>query len=92
MATRMLTTDKNMIERVFTVTGTAGPQSKGVCYCCCVYQHSAYNRCIFVTGLSQSNQRSIYENEYVRNAAICLLVRIAQLVEYPIESDQSTFI
>ena len=31
-----------------------------------------------ITGLSQFNQRSVYENKYVRNAAICILVRIAQ--------------
>ena len=31
----------------------------------------------FITGLSQSNQRRVYENEYVRNAAICIFVRIA---------------
>ena len=67
---------------------TAGPQSNGVCYYCCVYQHSTNNRWIFITGLSQSN----YENEYIRNAAICLLVRIAQLVEHPVKTDQLTFI
>ena len=31
----------------------------------------------FITGLSESNQR-VYENEYVRSAAICVLIRIAQ--------------
>ena len=41
---------------------------------------------------SQSNQRSLYENEYVRNAVICVLIRIAQLVEHLAESDQLTFI
>ena len=40
------------------------------------------------TGLSQSNQRSVYENEYVRKAPICVLVRIAQLVE---QTDQLSF-
>ena len=35
----------------------------------------------------QSNQRSVYENEYIRNAAVCVLVRIAQLVEHPVETD-----
>ena len=47
---------------------------------------------IFIIGLFQSNQRSFYENEYVRNAAICVLVRIAQFVEHPAETDQLTFI
>ena len=28
----------------------------------------------------------------VRNAALCVLVRIAQLVEHPVETDQLTFI
>ena len=60
---------------------TVGPQSNGVCCCCCVYQHSANNRRIFITGLFQSNQRSDYENEYVLNVALCVLVRIAQLVD-----------
>ena len=50
---------------------------------------------------SQSNQRSVYENEYirnaaicvhVRNAAICVFVRIAQLLEHPAETSQLTFI
>ena len=40
----------------------------------------------------QSNQRSVYKNEYVRKAAICVLVGIAQLVEDPAETDQLTFI
>ena len=47
--------------------------------------------------ISQSIQRSVYENEYVRNAAICVhvrnaticvLVRITQLVEHPTETNQ----
>ena len=46
---------------------------------------------ITITGPSQSNQRSVYENEYVRNAAICVLVRTAQLVGHPAETDQLTF-
>ena len=54
--------------------------------------HSANNRRIFITGFSQSNQRSVYENEYIRNATIYLLVKIAQLVEDPAEADQITFI
>ena len=70
----------------------AVPQSNGVCYCCRVYQHSANNRWIFITGLSQSNQRSVYKNEYVRKASICVLVGITQLVEDPAETDQLTFI
>ena len=70
----------------------AVPQSNGVCYCCRVYQHSANNRWIFTTGLSQSNQRSVYENEYVRKAATCVLIGIAQLVEHPAKTDQLTFI
>ena len=70
----------------------AVPHSNGVCYCCRVYQHSANNRWIFITGLSQPNQRSVYENEYVRKAVICVLVGIAQLVEHPAETDQLTFI
>ena len=37
----------------------------------------------FITGLSQPNQRSVYENEYVRKAATCVLVRIAHLVRTP---------
>ena len=41
---------------------------------------------------SQTNQRSVYENESVRNAAICVLIRIAQLVEHPADTDQLTFI
>ena len=45
-----------------------------------------------MTGLSQSNQRGVYENEYVCNAAICVFVRIAQLVEHSAETDQLTFI
>ena len=74
---------------IFTI---AGPQSNGVCYRYRVYQHSANNRWIFITGLSQSNQRSVYENEYVRKAAICVLVGISQFVEHPAETDQLTFI
>ena len=70
----------------------SGLQSNGVCYCCCVYQHSANNRWIFITGLFQSNQRSVYENEYVRNAAICVLIRISQLVEHPAETNKLIFI
>ena len=46
----------------------------------------------FITRLSQSNQQRVNENEYVCNAAICVLVRIAQLVEHPAETDRSTFI
>ena len=34
----------------------------------------------------------VYENEYVRNAAICIFVRITQLVEHPAETNQLTFI
>ena len=45
-----------------------------------------------ITGLSQSNQRSVYENEYVCKAAICILVRIALLAEHPAEPDKLTFI
>ena len=57
------------------------------------YQHSANNSWwIVITGLSQSTQRSVYENEYVRNTVICVLVRIAQLVEHPAETYQLTFI
>ena len=38
------------------------------------------------------NQRSVYENKYVRKAAICVLVGIVQLVEQPAETDQLTLI
>ena len=34
----------------------------------------------------------VYKNEYVRNAEIWVLFRIAQLVEHPVETDQLTFI
>ena len=71
---------------------TAGPQSNGGCYCCCVYQHSATNRCNFITGLSQSNQQSVYKNEYIRNAVICVLLRMSHLIEHPAKSDQLTCI
>ena len=33
---------------------------------------------IIDAGLSQSNQQRVYENKYVRNAAIYVFVRIAQ--------------
>ena len=41
---------------------------------------------------SQSNQRSVYGNEYVLKATLCVFVGIAQLVEHPAETDQLTFI
>ena len=34
----------------------------------------------------------VYKYEYVRNAAAWVLVRIGQLVEHPMETDQLTFI
>ena len=42
--------------------------------------------------LPQTNKQSVYYNEYVRNAAICVLVKIVQLVEQPAETDYLTFI
>ena len=57
----------------------------------CDFKVSKY-RWIFITGVSQSNQWSVYENEYVRKGAICVLVGIAQLVEHQAETDHLTFI
>ena len=75
LATRVLVTCIISFQyHIFSIFSIAGPQSNGVCYCCRVYQHSANNKWIFNTGLSQSNQRSVYENEYVRKGAICVLV------------------
>ena len=55
----------------------SGPQLDGVCYCCMFINIQLIIDESLSQGFPQSNQ-SVYKNGYVRNAAIRVLVRIAQ--------------